>query len=119
MPFLNLSEPIIYRQFITGSGPDGFKWLRHDGEHTMVDFKVNMRDTAIPAIEVDRTGPLNCLMISDFLIPSEFIRHFVEILTTGYDLQIMFSDIFSIKGFFCPEQSKAVIRPEQLRLKTR
>ena len=86
--------------------PDGFKWLSHDGEHTMVDFKVNPRDTAIPASKLTEQGHLTYPMISGFLILSGFIRHFAKTAITGCDLQITFSDIFQ-QGSFCPEQSKS------------
>lgn len=86
--------------------PDGFKWMSHDGEHTMVDFKVNMRDTAVPAIEVDRTGPFEL---------SDDIRFFNtqrihQALCENSNYRMRFADHvfrhFFNNGVFCPEQSK-------------
>jgi len=87
--------------------PDGFKWLSHDGEHTMVDFKVNMRDTAIPAIEVDRTGPFKLSDDIRFFNP----QRIHQALCGNIDYRIRFADHvfrhFFNNGVFCPEQSKS------------
>lgn len=87
--------------------PDGFKWLSHDGEHTMVDFKVNPRDTVIPALEVDRTGPFDLSDDIRFFNPQRIHQALCE----NSDYRMRFADHvfrhFFNKGVFCPEQSKS------------
>lgn len=87
--------------------PDGFKWMSHDGEHTMVDFKVNARDTAVPAIEVDRTGPFELSDEMRFFNPQRIHQALCE----NSDYRMRFADHvfrhFSNNGVFCPEQSKS------------
>ncbi len=86
--------------------PDGFKWMSHDGEHTMVDFQVNMRDTAVPALEVDRTGPFKLSDDIRFFNPQRIHQALCE----NSDYRMKFADHvfrhFFNNGVFCPEQSK-------------
>jgi hypothetical protein len=86
--------------------PDGFKWMSHDGEHTMVDFKVNQRDTAVPALMVDRTGPFKLSDDIRFFNPQRIHQALCE----NSDYRIRFADHvfrhFFNNGVFCPEQSK-------------
>lgn len=87
--------------------PDGFKWMSHDGEHTMVDFKVNQRDTAVPAIEVDRTGPFDLSDDIRFFNPQRIHQALCE----NSDYRMRFADHvfrhFYNNGVFCPEPSKS------------
>lgn len=86
--------------------PDGFKWMSHDGEHTMVDFKVNQWETPVEAVNVDRTGPFDLPDEMRFFNPQRIHQALCE----NSDYRMRFADHvfrhFYNNGVFCPEQSK-------------
>ncbi len=87
--------------------PDGFKWLSYDGEHTMVDLQINMRDKLVKAIDVDRTGPFKLSDELRFFNPQRIHQE----LCANSDYRTRFADRvykhFFNKGVFTPEQSIA------------
>jgi CotH kinase protein/Lamin Tail Domain len=87
--------------------PDGFKWLSYDGEHTMVDFQINMRDPLVNAVDVDRTGPFKLSDELRFFNPQRVHQE----LCANSDYRMRFADRvykhFFNKGVFTPEQSIA------------
>jgi hypothetical protein len=95
-----------FQAIFNRANPDGFKWMSHDGEHTMVDFKINQRDPVIAAIDVDRTGPY---VLSDelrFFNPQRIHQALCE----NADYRMLFADHvfrhFYNDGVFCPTPSK-------------
>jgi hypothetical protein len=87
--------------------PDGFKWISYDGEHTMVDYQINMRDKLVNAVDVDRTGPFELSDELRFFNPQRIHQE----LCANSNYRIRFADHvykhFFNNGVFSPEQSIA------------
>jgi len=98
--------------------PDGFKWMCHDGEHTMVDFNVEMGKPVIPALDVDRTGPFELSDEIRFFNPQRIHQALCE----NSDYRMRFADhvfrTFFNEGVFCPEQSINRYRSRQIQIDT-
>ncbi|MBN1600423.1 MAG: lamin tail domain-containing protein [Chitinispirillaceae bacterium] len=98
--------------------PDGFKWLSYDGEHTMVDFKINQRDTLVKAVDVDRTGPYTLSDEIRFFNPQRIHQE----LCANSDYRMRFADHvykhFFNGGVFCPEPSIARYKARAKEIET-
>lgn len=98
--------------------PDGFKWMSHDGEHTMVDFNVERGKPVVAALDVDRTGPFELSDDIRFFNP----QRIHQALCANADYRIRFADhvfrAFFNEGVFCPAQSINRYRSRQVQIDT-